>query len=251
MQARKPFKLYYWPGIQGRGEFVRLALEDAGTAYLDVARLPASEGGGVPALKTILEHGLSGIRPFAPPVLVDGELLVFQVANILDYVAPKLNLIAPDEASRVRARQLQLTIADFVAETHDTHHPIAVSLVYEDQKREAKQKAQFFAAERMPKFLGFFERVLATNAHPEGPFAVGQSHSYVDLSLFQVLSGLAYAFPKALALLAPTTPRLIALRDRVVQRPGVAQYLASPRRLPFNQNGIFRHYPELDLGPDA
>lgn len=245
------YKLYYWPGIQGRGEFVRLALEDAGAAYVDVARLPEQEGGGLPALRKVLATGIGGVVPYAPPALLDGELLVFQTANILAHLAPSLGLAPPDAAGRARALALQLTIADLVGEAHDTHHPLAVSLYYEDQKSEAKRRANFFVAERMPKFLGYFERVLQASRTTGGTYAVAHQHTYVDLSLFQVLSGLGYAFPRALAQLAPTLPLLFELRERVAERPGMDRYLKSDRRLPFNEKGIFRHYPELDMGPEA
>jgi glutathione S-transferase len=240
------FKLYYWPNIQGRGEFVRLALEDAGAEYVDVARLSKKEGGGVDALLAMLAKPRSPVRPFAPPILEMGKLVVAQTANILHVIAPRLGLVPKDEASRIGAHELQLTITDFVAEVHDTHHPIGTSLYYEDQKAEARARSKHFRAQRIPKFLGYFESVLAANKRSKGRHAVGRASSYVDLSLFQVMVGLAYAFPKALRRIDKDFPRLVALRDRVAARPGIAAYLASPRRIPFNEDGIFRRYPELD-----
>lgn len=240
------FKLYYWPTIQGRGEFVRLALEDAGAAYVDVARLSKKEGGGVGALMAMLAKHPSPVRPFAPPILEMGRLVIAQTANILHVVAPRLGLVPQDEASRIGAHELQLTITDFVAEVHDTHHPIATNLYYEDQKAEARARSKHFRAVRIPKYLGYFESVLAANKKSKGRHAVGRASSYVDLSLFQVMVGLAYAFPKALRRVEKDFPRLLALRDRVAARPRIAAYLASPRRIPFNEDGIFRHYPELD-----
>lgn len=237
------YELYYWPSIQGRGEFVRLPFEEAGVPYVDVARLPESEGGGVKALLKLLGDPYEETPPFAPPVLRHGKTLVAQVSNILQFVAPRLGLVPDDERSRLWAHQLQLTIADLVAEIHDTHHPVATGLYYEDQKVEAKRCAGHFNAERLPKFLGYFERALARNGSEH---LVGASLSYVDLSMFHLLTGLAYAFPIALAKVTAKTPRLLALRDRVAERPRIAAYLASPRRLPFSENGIFRHYPELD-----
>lgn len=251
MKPSQPYKLYYWPGIQGRGEFVRLALEDAGAAYVDVTRRPSEEGGGVDALLALLREGHGGVVPFAPPALVDGNLLLFQTANILHHLGPALGLAPAEAAGQAMARQLQLTIMDLVTEAHDAHHPIAVSLYFEDQKSEASRRAGFFVAERMPKFLRHFEQVVQANRRGAHAFAVGQSPSYVDLSLYQVLVGLSYAFPRAMAQLAPTIPGLIDLRDRVAERPGVAAYLRSDRRLPFDEHGIFRHYPELDIGPEA
>lgn len=240
------YELYYWPQIQGRGEFVRLALEEGGADYVDVARMPESEGMGVAAMQKLLDGVPAGGRiPFAPPILKAGDLVVAQTANILLFLGPRLKLMPRAEAARLWAHQLQLTIADLVAEAHDVHHPIASSLYYEDQKPEALRCAAEFRTVRLPKYLDYFERVLAN--HPRGGrWLVGGSLSYVDLSLFQALSGLDYAFPRRMARLKPDYPRLAALQKRVAERPRVAAYLASPRRIPFNQHGIFRHYPELD-----
>jgi glutathione S-transferase len=154
--------------------------------------------------------------------------------------------VPDDEGSRIAANQLQLTIADFVNEVHDTHHPIGTSLYYEDQKPEAKARAKGFIADRVPKFLGYFEAVLRANAKSKGCHAIGRGLSYVDLSLFQVLVGLAYGFPKAVRRAEKDIPLLLALRDRVAERPRIKAYLASDRRIPFNEDGIFRRYPELD-----
>jgi glutathione S-transferase len=236
------YELYYWPGIQGRGEFVRLALEDAGARYVDVAREP----GRMKALMARLRGEGCRLPPFAPPFLVDGDLCIAQTSNILVYLAPRLKLVPKDEASRLGALQIQLTIADLVAEAHDTHHPIAGSLYYEDQRREAAKRASAFVRERIPKLLGWLERVLDASG---GPYLLGERFSYADLSAFQVVEGLSYAFPNAMARLAPKIPRLRALRDRVAARPRIAAYLASDRRVPFNEDGIFRHYPELDARP--
>jgi glutathione S-transferase len=240
------YKLYYWPTIQGRGEFIRLALEEAGARYIDVARLSKKEGGGVEALLALLKKEVAPVRPFAPPILQVGRLFVAQTANILQAVAPKLGLVPGDEGSRLAAHQLQFTVADLVGEVHDTHHPIATGLYYEDQKREAKQRAKHFLAERIPKYLGYFEAVLAANKKSKGRSAVGRDLSYVDLSLFQIMVGLAYAFPRTIGRVEKTLPRLSALRDHVAERPRIARYLASPRRLAWNEDGIFRRYPELD-----
>jgi glutathione S-transferase len=240
------YELYYWPGIQGRGEFVRLALEEAAAEYVDVARLPEESGGGARALMRVL--GESTPPAFAPPILRSGELLIAQTANILQYLGPRLGLVPDGEAARLFAHQLQLTIADFILEIHDVHHPIASSLYYEDQKPEALRRAVPFTKERIPKYLGYFERVLEKNQVGENGALVGPSLSYVDLSMFQVMAGLKYAFPNTLSKLTPTIPRLVALRDHVAARPGIAAYLASPRRIPFNESGIFRRYPELDVG---
>jgi len=238
------YELYYWHEIQGRGEFVRLALEDAGADYVDVARLP-KRGGGVPALMRFLESRSVDRPPFAPPFLKAGKLVIAQTANILFYLGPRLGLVPKDEASRLWAHQLQLTIADWVAEVHDAHHPISGGLYYEEQKREAKRRAADFRAERLPKFLDYFERVMKRNPK-RTDYLVGKAVSYVDLSMFQMIAGLRYGFPRAMARLERKHPRLVALHDHVSARPRIAAYLSSPRRLPFNQQDIFRYYLELD-----
>ncbi len=243
MPSPARFELYYWPSIQGRGEFIRLAFEDAGVPYVDVARLPPSKG-GVPALLQLLK-GRPGLRlPFAPPFLKVGPLLIAQTANILHYLAPRLGLIGQSEPERLFAHQLQLTVADVVDEVHETHHPVASGLYYEDQRKEARARTAHFLSERMPKYLRYFERVLAES--PTRRHLVGRAVSYVDFSAFQLLAGLEYAFPHAFSKRSRLIPGLLALRDRVVRRPGISSYLASARRLPFNEEGIFRHYPELD-----
>lgn len=246
MSETNSYELYYWPTIQGRGEFIRLALEDGGATYVDVARLPEERGGGSKAIVHLLRSDSELRPPLAPPILKVGTRVMSQTANILQFLAPRLGLVPDDEESRVWAHGLQLTVADFADETHDTHHPIAVSLYYEDQKVEALRRSELYVAERMPKFLKYFERVLRQNQAGKGQFFVGTAHSYVDLSMFQILSGLGYAFPNALSALEPELPLLFALKVRVLARPRIAAYLASERRIPFNQHGLFRHYPELD-----
>lgn len=238
-----PIELYYWPGIQGRGEFVRLSLEDAGAAYIDVAR---ERKNGLQSMIRFIEGGEPGALPFAPPFVKVGPVVVAQTANILAYLAPRLGRVPADAALRAEASQIQLTLADFVDEIHDTHHPIAGSLYYEDQKGAANRRARTFVKERMPKYLGWLEKVLARNRKSGGHWLVGSDRTYVDLSAFQIVEGLRYAFPNAMARLEPKVPRVIALRDRVAARPRIAAYLKSKRRQPFNQMGIFRHYPELD-----
>lgn len=232
------YELYYWPAIQGRGEFVRLALEEAGADYVDVARGP----GGVDAMEALMD-GDDGRPPFAPPFLRDGTLVIGQTANVLLYLGGRHGLAPADEAGRLWIHQLQLTVADFVVEIHDTHHPIAGGLYYEDQRREAKRRARDFRDNRAPKYLGYFERVLR---HAGGPFVTGTAPSYADLSVFQLVAGLRYAFPRLMERLEPEHPRVAALHDRVAERPRIAAYLASDRRIPFNQEGIFRHYKALD-----
>jgi len=237
------YELHYWPGIQGRGEFVRLALEDAGAEYVDVARQPARDGGGPRALARMLEE--LAPPPFAPPVLVAGRLVLAQTANILYFLGPALGLAREDEEARLWVNQLQLTIADLVKEAHDTHHPISSGLYYEDQKAEAKAAAAHFRQERIPKYLGYFERILVGEGE-SGAGLAGEAVTYADLSLFQVVRGLEYAFPIAMRALAPKIGNVLMLCRRVEQRPRLAAYLASSRRIPFNEDGIFRRYPELD-----
>lgn len=239
------YQLYYWPGIQGRGEFVRLALEAAKARYTDVARLPQRAGGGAAAMTRMMDDEKLARAPFAPPFLRAGRLLIAQTANILQFLGPRLGLVPVNEADRLWAHQLQLTVADFVAEVHDVHHPIAVSLYYHQQKAEARRRARHFVGERVPKYLDHFERVLRANRRGRGHM-VGNTLSYVDLSMFQVVAGLRYAFPRTMRRLEPGLPRMAAVHDRVQEVPAVAAYLASNRRIPFNEYGIFRHYPELD-----
>ena len=235
-------ELYYWSTIQGRGEFVRLLLEEAGADYVCVARAK----GGTAAMMRFLGGKEPGALPFAAPFVKVGDAVVSQTANILAFLAPRVGLVPHDETQRAEASQIQLTIADLVGEVHDTHHPIAGSLYYEDQKREAKRRAQLFLNERMPKYLGWLEDVLGRNRQSAARWLVGSDLSYVDLSAFQVIAGMRYAFPNAMARFERRIPRLVALHDRVAARPRIAAYLASPRRIAFNQDGIFRRYPELD-----
>lgn len=232
------YRLFYWPTIQGRGEFVRLALEDAGADYVDVARTP----GGMGLMLRLLESRSIRRPAFAPPILKAGNLIISQTPNILFYLGPRLGLAPRREADRIWVHQLQLTIADWLTEVHDTHHPIGSGLYYEQQRREAKRRAADFLRLRLPKFLGYFETVLRRNP---GGYLLGKAASYADLSLFQILAGLRYAFPSALARLERHHRRLAALHEQVAARPRLAAYLASGRRIPFNQQGIFRHYPEL------
>jgi glutathione S-transferase len=232
------YELYYWPSIQGRGEYVRLALEEAGAGYLDVARER-----GVPAMMKMMDKSGS-TPPFAPPFLKAGKLVIGQTANILAYLGPRHALAPKTEAGRLWLHQLQLTITDFVSEVHDTHHPLGPSLYYDDQKPEAKKRTKEFWDERVPKYLGYFEELLDKSG---GAFVTGRRLTYVDLSLFQLVEGLAYAFPKRMKEFEQDVPKLRELRGHIATRPKIAAYLASDRRIPFNEDGIFRHYKELDV----
>jgi glutathione S-transferase len=241
------YQLHYWPTIQGRGEFVRLALEEAGAAYVDVVRGAKTDGGGEETLMADL--GGHDHPPFAPPYLVDGDLVIGQTANILLHLGPRHGLAPRDEAGRLWVNQLQLTITDLVAEAHDVHHPVGVGLYYEDQKAEAARRAEEFRTARMKKFLGWYETVLEKAASKNGKgggWLTGEALTYADLSLFQAVEGLRYAFPNAMARLEPKLKRVIALRDAVAERPNIAAYLKSKRRIAFSTEGIFRSYPELD-----
>ena len=239
------YELHYWPTIQGRGEFVRLALEAAGAPYLDVARTAADAGLGAQALLKTMADRHNSQPPFAPPFLKDGDVVVGQTAAILHYLGPPLKLVPRNERLRTWTQQIQLTIADLVDEVHSTHHPIASALPYEDQKPEALRRAEAFCGTRLPQYLQWFEAIVARN--PAGPrHLVGGKLSYADLSLFQVVEGLRYAFPKAASQALGKAPGVVQLHGRVAKLPKVAAYLRSPRRIAFNEQGIFRHYPELD-----
>lgn len=232
------YELYYWPEIQGRGEFVRLVLEDAGCDYVDVGREPD----GYDRIQAVLSGEREGVLPFAPPVLYAGPIVVAQTVAITSYLGEHHGLAPVSELGRRAALTIALTIADLVAEVHNTHHPTAVDQGYETQKPAARDRAAAFRRARLPRFLGYLERNLERN----GEVLVGSGVSYVDLAAFQVVEGLTYAFPRAMARVRGDIPRLMALRDRVAQRSRLLHYLTSPRRLPFNEQGIFRHYPELD-----
>lgn len=233
------YQLFYWPEIQGRGEFVRLALEDVGADYEDVAR----KRGGMERMLAIMEGKREKRPPFAPPFLRAGKLTIAQVAEILLYLGPRLKLAPRDEAGRLWLHQLQLTVTDFVKEVHDTHHPVGTGLYYEDQKPEARRYSQGFLEERAPKYLGYFEQILEKSG---GPWLLGRKVTYIDLSMFQLVEGMRYAFPKGSKRIERDIPGLVRVRDRVAERSGIKAYLASDRRIPFNESGIFRCYPELD-----
>jgi glutathione S-transferase len=232
------YELYYWPGIQGRGEYVRLALEEAGADYADVARER-----GVAAMMKMMQ-ARSGTPPFAPPFLQAGKLLIGQTANILFYLGPRHGLAPKAEAGQLWLNQLQLTVADFVLEIHDTHHPLGPSLYYEDQRAPAKRRTEEFWNERVPKYLGYFERLLQESG---GGYIAGRRRTYIDLSLFQIVEGLRYAFPNRMKKFERKIPDLAELHDRIAARPNIKAYLASERRIAFNEDGIFRHYKELDV----
>ncbi len=236
------YELYYWPTIQGRGEFIRLALEEAGADYVDVARRSGNRG--VPAMIRLMDDKRVNHPPFAPPFLKAGKLIIAQTANILLYLGPRLGLAPRNEADGLWAHQLQLTISDLVVEIHDTHHPITTYLYFEEQRPAARRRTADFWRYRVPKIMGYFEGVLAISG---GPYLLGRRLCYVDLSLFQIVEGLRYAFPKRMQRFERKVPRIVALHKRVARRPNIAAYLASERRIPFSQWGIYRYFKELDL----
>jgi glutathione S-transferase len=233
------YELYYWPSIQGRGEFVRLALEEGGADYVDVAR----RGGGMDSMLRLMDGKQVKRPPYAPPFLRAGSLLIGQTANILHYLGPRLRLAPRDEAGRLWVHQVQLTITDLVKEIHDTHHPLSSELYYEEQRAAAKRYTALFWEHRIPKYLGYFEGLLDKSG---GPFLLGRRLCYADLSLFQVVAGLRYAFPKRMKRFEREVPNLVALHDKVAARPRIKAYLASKRRIAFNEMGLFRRYKELD-----
>jgi len=232
------YELYYWPTVQGRGEFIRLALEEAGADYVDVGRKR-----GEKAVLAQLERKRVKRPPFAPPFLKAGKLVIAQTANILLHLGARHGLAPRDEGGRLWAHQLQLTITDLVVEIHDTHHPVTSWLYYEEQRPAAKRRTADFWKYRVPKFLGYFEQVLGKSG---GNFLLGRKLSYIDLSLFQIVEGLRYAFPKRMKRFEGKVPRVVALHDRVAERPRIAAYLASDRRIAFSQWGIYRYFKELD-----
>lgn len=236
------YELFYWPSIQGRGEFIRLTLEEAGTNYVDVAREPEH---GMETMLQLMKGPELKRPPFAPPFLRAGKHVIAQTANILQYLGPRLNLVPEDESSVYWVHQLQLTVEDLVIDTHDTHHPVGAGLYYHEQKAEALRRAKFFKEQRALELLSYFERVLQLNGASNG-FMVGDNLSYIDLSMFQVIAGLRYAFPKLMKQLEPELPGLVKLHDHVAQRPNINSYLTSTRRIAFNEDGIFRSYPELE-----
>ncbi|HEY6864955.1 MAG TPA: glutathione S-transferase [Burkholderiales bacterium] len=239
------YALYYWPSIPGRGELVRLALEDAGADYVDVARAR----NGVPTMMRFMARRSLAHPPFACPFLVAGKLVIGQTANILLWLGPRLGLAPREEGARLWIHQLQLTMADLLVEAHDVHHPLGGWRYYEEQKRESKARAAGFRKERLPAFLDYFERVIRSNDRKyaaKSGWLAGRRASYADLSLFQVVAGLRYAFPRAMARAERRRRRVAELHDRVARRASLAAYLGSERRLPFNTMGIFRYYPELD-----
>jgi glutathione S-transferase len=236
--SRTIYELWYWSGIPGRGEFVRLALEDAGVAYRDIALTENGDEKMMAQMKAEKET-----PPFAPPFLKAGKLTIAQTANILLFLGERHGLAPKSDAGRFWVHQLQLTLADLVAEVHDAHHPIASGKYYEDQKPEAAKRSKALRDERLPKYLGYFDCILARNGTG---WLAGKRAYYADLSLFHMVEGLRYAFPNAMQKLEKKYRQLAPLHDRVARRPRIAAYLGSDRRQPFNTEGIFRHYPELD-----
>jgi glutathione S-transferase len=246
-----PYELIYWPGVPGRGEHVRLALEEAGASYTDSAH---QKDGMKLVTSQINAKNLGDALnppPLAPPILKHGDLTINQTPNILLYLGPRLGLVPSadeDEDGIYRVNELTLTALDGLSnEAHDCHHPVATGLYYEDQKEESKRKSQDYIANRIPKFLGYFERVLKGEASQGGKWLYGGELTYADLVLFQCLDGVKFAFPNAMGRLEKEGKykAVFELYERVKDRPKIKEYLASERRQKYSM-GIYRHYPELD-----
>lgn len=250
------FELLYHPSVPGRGEFIRLALEAASIPYNDVANNDKKGYSIVQAACSPKSTGDTDGNPpaFAPPALrvpgagKDGKtLLIYQTPNILIYLGPHLGLAPEDEVERLWVNQNMLTALDLNNETHDTHHPIAVMQYYEDQKEEALKKSKNFRENRIPKYFSFFERVLKGNEETgKGKYLVSDMLTYADTTLWQVMDGLHFAFPKELEARSNDYPLLFGtFYPSIKEEKHLKEYLASDRRLPYSM-GVFRHYPELD-----
>ncbi|KAM0264933.1 hypothetical protein ACHAQJ_000449 [Trichoderma viride] len=247
-RVKTEYELIYWPGIPGRGEVVRLLFEETGTPYTDTAK-------GKKAVPTLLSYtaaknvGDETNPPlFAPPVLKHGDLVINQLPNILLYLAPKLGLAPTSGDGVYHLNEIALTILDgFLNEVHETHHPIDTAQYYEVQKEEAKKRSKAFREERLPKFLGYVQRVLDGKRSGEGGWLYGGELTYVDLVLFQCLDGTKYAFPKAVEKFREggEYDGVFKLYDAVKERPNIKAYLESERRVAY-ADGIWRHYPELE-----
>ena len=245
------YELFYWPGIPGRGEHVRLCFEESGTPYKDVCNV---EENGIQQLYALNSEKSIGdtINPpvAAPPALRYGDLIVSQTPNIVLYLGPKLGLAGPEDDKNAiyHVNQLSLTALDGLSnEPHDTHHPIATGWNYEEQKDEAKRKAKDYIANRLPKFLGYFEQVLNGPASKGGDWLYGGQLTFADLVFWQCLDGVTFAFPKALKHLRESGryDKTFKLYERVKARDNISKYLASNRRKKYSM-GIYRYYPELD-----
>ncbi|EJU05030.1 glutathione S-transferase C-terminal-like protein [Dacryopinax primogenitus] len=254
LQKLAPYILHYWGGIPGRGEYVRLAFEYAGVSYTD-------SNDSAKLLKTLRSTSPSH---FAPPMLElpNGKILS-QTPAILNYLAPKLGLAGEkgnllknaveDDDEREEAEfersivnQLVLTALDLCVEAHDSHHPIASSLYYEDQKQEALRRAEDFLKLRIPKYLAHFEETLRKNKVSHSHL-VGKTTTTADLVLFHVVDGLLYAFPRRMGALdkGGKYKRVLKLHEKIMAEGGIKEYVESGRRRKFGV-GLFRHYPELD-----
>ncbi|MCJ1456587.1 hypothetical protein MMC28_006949 [Mycoblastus sanguinarius] len=246
------YELLYWPSHPGRGEHIRLCFEEAGIPYKDTTN--ESKEKGMSALLSLISPEATGTAanppPFAPPMLRHGDLLLAQAPNILLYIGPRLGLVPDHENALYHVNQLALTALDGLSnEVHDTHHPVGVNLYYEEQKAEALKKSEDFRERRLPKFLGYFERVLAGEASNGGEWLYGGQLTYADLVLWQCLDGVRFAFPNCFerARKSGEYTKVFGLMEQVEKRENIKSYLKSERRQPYN-NGIYRYYPELDAG---
>lgn len=243
MSEKKEFTLYYWAGLPGRGEFVRLALEFAGADYWDICRDPNNQEDPFQSILRKLESPDVFPPVFAPPILEHNGKFIAQTANVLDYLANIFPIGGGDSESKRASLQVQLTIADFLTEIHNTHHPISASLYFEDQVEEAKKASKVFLNDRIWKWMKFWNSMVNSS---KGDFLLGKEILYVDLSFFQVLGGLIYAFPLFMSGLEKEFPKLFRHFERISMNSKLKSYLESDRRLFYNRTGLFRHYPELD-----
>lgn len=234
------YTLYYWPSIPGRGEFVRLVLEALGAPYRDVAREESVEEGSA-LVQKMRQQAPFARRHFAPPLLEGDGVVLSQTPVICSWLGERHGLIPDGEQARVEGRVWQATIADIVNEVHALHHPIATSLYFEDQREEARRATREFCEERLDTWLEHLEGGISE----EGPFLFGATLSHVDCALFQLVRGLRYALPGPMQARHTNIPRLSALCEAVAAQDRIARYLESARCIPFNEDGIFRHYPEL------
>ncbi|KAI0205629.1 glutathione S-transferase protein-like protein [Astrocystis sublimbata] len=261
-----PYELIYWCSCPARGEHIRLALEEAGAPYSDTLSLGMEK-----CWKKVEEYiaddymGESGNPPYyAPPFFKHGSLMISQTSNILMYLGPRLGLSGSKEGDAYRVNALALTALDGLSdEVHQTHHPIAHDLFWEDQKEESRRCSKEWVKDRLPKHLGFWDKVLKcekalpgawsmgeSEASP-GPWLLGDTFTYADLVLFQCIDGVLFAFPRAMkqAKDSGKYDRVFQLHDAVAARPNIAAYLSSNRRQEYNI-GIYRYYEENDVLPE-
>ncbi|KAI0012376.1 glutathione S-transferase protein-like protein [Xylariaceae sp. FL0662B] len=247
-----PYELIYYTGVPGRGEHVRLMFEEAGAPYEDTQFLSFDK-----ARETVTHWlgagGHGNPKYFAPPLFKHGDLVMSQTPNILLYLGPKLGLAGSREDDVYRVNALALTALDGLCnEVHDSHHPIAVMLPYEDQKEESLRRSQYWIKNRLLTHLEYWQKALVGDKETGGPWLLGTTLTYADLVLFQCLDGTTYAFPNAMkqARESGKYDRVFELWEAVKARPNIAAYLGSNRRQKYQDWGIYRHYPDNDLAAE-